>query len=168
MVIYQHPDFYDTAEARSLRIITPSSLQKREVDSSVTGQLRIGVYIHKTWRNNRKNRKRIHGSLYNISGRSSAIEATRNEHTVCPQKVRKRRRAERWSATWCLIVMNPCSHGPRCRHASKAFFTYFYYARTHTHSAAPSFRHTSLNVSTQAPDKVRLSDNVRSPQAASP
>jgi hypothetical protein len=38
MVMYQHLDFYDTPDWPEPEIITPSSLQKREVDSSVTGQ----------------------------------------------------------------------------------------------------------------------------------
>lgn len=82
----------------SLRVFTPSSLQKREVDSSVTGQLRIGVYIHRT---RRKNRKRIHESLGKISGRSSAIEAMNIMNSICPPKVRTRRQG---GALVCHVV----------------------------------------------------------------
>ena len=76
---------------------------------------------------------------------------------------------ERWPTTWCLIVKNPVfprSHGPRWRHASKAFFTYF------THHTQPHLFATSLNVSrlksqTES-DRLSTNNNVRFACAARP
>lgn len=92
--------------------------------------------------------------------RSAQGPLKRRRGTECP---------ERWSATWCLIAKNPCSHGPRCRHASKSLF-HILYARTHTispaHLFATSFKRPA-STPTQVPDRVRLSttiylsDNVR-------
>lgn len=73
---------------------------------------------------------------------------------------------ECWSATWCLIAKNPCSHGPRCRHASKAFFTYFT-VRTHTQPRARPFATSFKRLDSDCSPRLSpiindyLSDNVR-------